>query len=122
MRFVIVFAAAQCMTSFAAAQLADPMRPYGYTVPGTPQGIAAPAAAGLQLIKSSKEGKVALIDGQEVRVGQKVGDSRLISLSETSAVLRDAEGKLTTLKMFAEAQKQLLSDKSAMASAPGVKR
>lgn len=78
----------------ALAQLADPTRP--------PAAMAAPEpeageASGplLQSVKIPKKGPpVALISGQQVRLGGRYGDSRLIRLNEREAVLDGPAGTL----------------------------
>lgn len=76
----------------AGSALADPTRP--------PTSVASdPAMAGsetgpvLQSVIMPKKGKpVAIIGGQQVSLGGKYGDSRLISLSEREAVLQGPGG------------------------------
>ena len=76
----------------AQSTLADPTRP--------PPGFAAPAqdAAGtpgpvLQSVIMPGRGKPrAIIDGQQVRLGQRYGESRLVRLSEREAVLDGPDG------------------------------
>ena len=100
-----------------AQGLKDPMRPADYTDPtGVPAGGQA-TSSGLQLIKTSKSGRYAVIDGQTVKVGQKVGDSTLISLSDTAAVMKDAEGQRVTLRMYPDSEKTVVGDKKPPRSA-----
>lgn len=71
----------------AGAQIADPTRP--------PVGVAetadeAAVAAGpvLQSVLIPKNGRpLAVIDGQQVRLGERLGERRLVRLSEREAVL-----------------------------------
>ena len=76
----------------AQTTMADPTRP--------PPGLLAPApeageASGpvLQSVLLPKKGRpLAVIGGQQVRLGELYGDSRLIRLSEREAVLEGPEG------------------------------
>jgi hypothetical protein len=53
-----------------------------------------------------KKGKPsAVIDGQQVFVGQQIGDSRVLRISETEVVLKGAAGN-ETLKMFPDINKK----------------
>ncbi len=93
--------------SFARAQpLADPMRPSDFVDPSSaaPQQPGA-AGSGLQVIKISKGRRSAVIDGHVVRVGDKVGDATVVSLSESAAVMKDAEGNRVTLRLLPQGEK-----------------
>lgn len=80
------------LPAFAQSGLADPTRP--------PPGMAADSAGTdeasapvLQSVMLPKKGKpVAIIGGQQVSLGGKYGDSRLIALSEREAVLQGPGG------------------------------
>ncbi len=77
----------------AQTVLADPTRP--------PAGLSSsdPDAAGvsepiLQSVVIPKKGRpVAIIGGQQVRLGEMYGESRLIRLTEKEAVLENASGR-----------------------------
>ena len=93
-------AALYCASTAALAQttgLADPTRPPG--VSGQAQGVdetGAPAEVSgprLQAIIVPVNGKPrALINGQEVVLGGKVGEARLVALSEKHVVLKGPAG------------------------------
>ena len=103
---VVCFFLVLGMAPFATGQaMRDPMRPPATPIEGGAAGIEV-AAPGLQIVKTSNAARIAVIDGQEVRVGGKVAGSTLISLSDSVAVLRNPEGQLTTLKMFPEVDKR----------------
>ncbi len=88
---VILACALSGMPSLLSAQT-DPMRP--------PQGLLAPQSGGgasavsgtggqrLSAIMLSKDRKFAVIDGQEVALGGRLGDARLVRLTESDATLR----------------------------------
>lgn len=75
-----------------APTLADPTRPpAGFLESATP-GEAAGGRV-LQSVIIPRQGKpLAVIDGQTVRLGQRVGDARLIKLNEREAVLDGPQG------------------------------
>ena len=55
---------------------------------------AGPAAVGLQTIILRRGGKsMAVINGVQVKIGDKVGDATLVQLSETEAVLKGPAGR-----------------------------
>lgn len=81
--------------AWAAAQtaaLSDPTRPPSRFMEGAlPDGE---AGLRLQSVLSPKGGKAtAIISGQLVPVGGKIGEARLVRLSETEAVLRGPKGE-----------------------------
>lgn len=79
--------------ALAQTVLADPTRP--------PAGLSSndPDAAGvtepmLQSVVIPKKGRpVAIIGGQQVRLGEMYGESRLVRLTEKEAVLENASGR-----------------------------
>lgn len=93
-RVAALFCALGAMSPGAGAQstMADPTRP--------PPAFAAPAQDAtatsgpvLQSVIMPGRGKpLAVIDGQQVRLGQRYGDSRLVRLTEREAVLEGPDG------------------------------
>lgn len=83
--------------SSGAPGLADPTRPPMALAEGEPKDEAKPSEpppAGLQTVILRKGAKpLAIINGQTVELGGTVGDARLVSLSETEAVLQGPNGK-----------------------------
>jgi MSHA biogenesis protein MshK len=59
----------------------------------------------LQSILLSRERKLAVINGQSVRLGEKYGDAVLVKLSAGEAVLKTGD-QLQTLKLFAALEKK----------------
>lgn len=92
----------------ACAQLADPTRPLvdgGLPGAGVPAG--GTAATGLQSVILRKNGKpAALINGEIVELGGKVGEYRLIKVSEDAVVLKGPGGE-ETLRLMPAAQKKI---------------
>ena len=91
---VALLLALYTLTLGARAQtaLSDPTRPpSAFSSPTTDAGT--PAGPVLQSVKIPKKGKpLAVIGGQQVRVGEFYGDSRLIRLTEREAVLQGPAG------------------------------
>lgn len=52
----------------------------------------------LQLVVTGSKG-MAVIDGNEYKIGDKVGDSRLVSVSDGQAVLKDRSGRKEILTL-----------------------
>ena len=71
----------------AGAQIADPTRP-PVGVAETAEEAGAVAGPVLQSVLIPKNGRpLAVIDGQQVRLGERLGERRLVKLSEGEAVL-----------------------------------
>lgn len=76
-----------------AEELTDPTRP--------PVSIAAPiaeagavvAATGLQSVIIGKNRRAAIIDGQTVELGGRIGEAKLIEVNPAGVVLRTAQGR-----------------------------
>lgn len=106
MRITCLAAAAMLWSGGVAAQtLGDPTQPPA--VLSTPAGVAAadpaePAPLQLQSILVSREAggrRVAVINGEVVRAGARIGDAVVDSVDESSVVLR--RGKLKeTLRLY----------------------
>lgn len=91
----------------AAAQLADPTRP-PLAIESSPAiaGSPPPAASGLQSVILRKKGQpAALINGEIVELGAKVGESRLVKVSEDAVVLKGPAGD-ETLRLMPSAEKR----------------
>lgn len=80
--------------------LADPTRPAAAYLPGGVAEAGVPTIAPLSRLTSVKlphRGAVpsAVIDGQLVRLGERVGEDKLVKVNETSVVLEGKEGRET---------------------------
>lgn len=74
------------------AQLPDPTRPPAGLDPA--EGAAAPVDSGIQTVILRPGGKsVAVINGQQVRVGDKFGDKRVLKIGESEVVLKGEGGR-----------------------------
>lgn len=99
----VMFAAA-CGQAMATAGLQDPTRPSN----SWGAGSAAPAVSSgpvLQSVLIASGRRVAVISGQTVQVGDKVGDARIVAINESEVVLREG-GKLQTMKVFPGIEKR----------------
>lgn len=87
----IVFGCALAQAEARAQGLRDPMRPPSAEA----SGARAPAAANsaLQVVITSPERKLAVINGAVVPLGSAVGDSTLAGVSDSLAVLQKKNGR-----------------------------
>lgn len=90
-----------------AQALADPMRPPAAAAASPAEGGAeAPkGAARLQSVLISPKRRIAVIDGRVVRLGERVGDAKVVAISESRVVLQRATGR-ETLKLNPVAEKK----------------
>lgn len=94
----------------AWAQLADPTRPPAQVAAPAGDSVnaaVAPAATGLQSVILSRNGKgrpAAVINGEVVQLGGKVGEARLVKVEEDHVVLLGTEGR-ETLRLMPAAEK-----------------
>ena len=101
-----------CLLPFASAGAADilqdPTRPPAEL--SAPQGnTGAPVTSGpqLQSVLISAHQRSAIISGQRVKVGEKLGDARVVMISENEVILKGGSG-LQTLKLFPDVGKRLI--------------
>jgi len=108
------FAAAVAAMSFAIAQaqvLIDPTRPpMAIAKPGAVEE--APPATQLQSILISSRRRVAVINGNTVALGDRIGDARVVKITETEVVLKTGE-ETEVLKMYPGMEKQPVKRGSA---------
>ena len=95
---LLLFCAALAQAQGTATSINDPTRPPASFV-ATPTTVTGVTEAGgrLRSVKIPRRGgrPTAVIDGQVVRLGQKLGEARLVRLTETEAVLESAAGRET---------------------------
>lgn len=89
----------------AAEALPDPTRPAIGVEQGAVAAGSTAASPRLQLIKISSTRRSAIIDGQEVTLGSRIGEMRVVKITEGEVVLRGKDGS-ETLKLFAEVEKR----------------
>ena len=85
-----------------AQPLADPTRPPDFTAPGT---ATAPSGPRLHSVLISPGRRLAVVDGETVAVGGKVGDATVVQISETEVVLKRGD-ETERLTMFSGIEKR----------------
>lgn len=91
-----------------AESLPDPTRPALGATASSPGETSGPSASGgpqLQAIRSQAGVRSAMIDGQSVRIGAKVGDAVVTRIDEDRVWLRGSGG-VRELKLFPEVEKR----------------
>lgn len=106
MRIVLAAICVSALAGSAAAQpLADPMRPPVLgPLPGAPAATAGPVVDTI-IIGAGR--RYAVIDGQTVTQGGRVGDARVVRIAETEVTLRSAAGETRVLKLLPQVQKKV---------------
>ena len=101
---VVAGAAAAMLAGHALAQvpMADPTRPppaleaaSSVAADGTARANVAPPAGLQAIIRRPGRKPVAVINGETVELGGKVGEATLVSLGDAEAILQGAQGKET---------------------------
>ena len=87
-----------------AAPFADPTRPPG-AVNDDGAMAATPAGPRLESVLIAPDRRVAVISGQQVRLGGKYGEGQVVRITESEVVIRRGEG-METLKLLPEAEKR----------------
>lgn len=113
-RASLVFSCCLGFSSWACAidNFSDPTRPPA-SIGKAEQGNVTPEVAGivLQSVLISSGRRVAVISGQNVKLGEKFGDARVVKITESEVVLKN--GKDTQiLKLFPDIEKRRVSTKS----------
>ena len=102
-----------CDGAFAQA-LRDPTRP-----PGNAEFAPGEAESGLQsIVRREGEKPRALINGELVSLGGKVGEARLVAINEDNVVLLDTGGHRETLKLTPGINKTPTKSKPSASSKP----
>lgn len=114
---VLIAAMLALPPSLAGAEaLPDPTRP----APGMDSvaGAAATTPSGprLRMIKISPVRSSAIIDGQEVTLGSRVGEMRVVKITEGEVVLK-GKSESETLKLFSAVEKRPVAAPGATAKA-----
>ncbi|MCX9155083.1 hypothetical protein OPU71_02980 [Niveibacterium sp. 24ML] len=79
----------------ALAAPGDPTRPPDAYLPAAMPAAGAPSAEAmvLQSVLIGPDRKLAVISGQTVLLGGRIGEARLVAMSEKSATIEDASGR-----------------------------
>ncbi|MGZ3253638.1 MAG: MSHA biogenesis protein MshK [Burkholderiaceae bacterium] len=97
------------VTLACAEQFADPTRPPDTMGSGQTANPNVESAPVLQSVLISPHRRLAIINGKAVKLGEKFGKSKLVSITETEVVLQSGKD-LQTLKLFPGVQKRLTSE------------
>ncbi|WP_232522224.1 general secretion pathway protein GspB [Sulfuriferula plumbiphila] len=100
--FACLFAPSAC----AVDALQDPTRPPADLSQGN-AGALVPSGPQLQSVRISARQRSAIISGQRVKVGDKLGDARVVMITENEVVLKGGSG-LQTLKLFPDVGKRII--------------
>ncbi len=112
-------AQAQAPARVSPAGLSDPTRPPSAGAFGDAQDDA-PAGRQLQSVLFSGGRKLAIIDGTVVRLGGRLGEARVVSISETAVTLRTGN-ETEVLKLYPAIDKRPVKrvTSRALGAAPG---
>lgn len=104
-RALLVFAVCGTSAFAQSGALVDPTRPP--SVDTLPQAATAPRPGPrLQSVLISPNRRVAVIDGNAVGIGGKVGDATVASISEDAVVLKYADRRSETLQLITAVDKK----------------
>ncbi|HZX31580.1 MAG TPA: hypothetical protein VFF03_09530 [Rhodocyclaceae bacterium] len=111
--FLGLLAGVSAVSAQEGAPLPDPTRPPGGMLSGG--GVEGGAEAGMRLqsVLTKGDRPTAIISGQVVRVGEKVGEARLVRVTENEAVLR-GPGGVERLFLVPEVSKKYVVPKAAV--------
>ncbi len=90
------------------APFADPTRPPDAAPGGAAPGGPSSLGPRLESVLIAPDRRLAVISGQQVRLGEKFGDGHVVRITESEVVIRSGEGT-ETLKLLPEAEKRLRS-------------
>jgi MSHA biogenesis protein MshK len=96
-----------------AENLPDPTRPPA-NLDGGATLTAQPSGPALQVIRTINGRRSAMISGQEVKSGSKLGDAVVMRIDEDRVLLRGPDG-IQTLKLFPEVEKRPVAVSNAQA-------
>jgi MSHA biogenesis protein MshK len=113
-RFAALPPAVLLACAVQAAPFADPTQPPAARAAG--EGSEAPAGPRIESILIAPDRRLAVINGQQVTIGSRVGSAAVVRITETEVVLRGAEGE-QTLKLFPE-----LAGRTAAAAKKGMSK
>jgi MSHA biogenesis protein MshK len=102
-RFLACSALILLVPAAQGAPFADPTRPPDFVPADAAPGVS--AGSRLESVLIAPDRRIAVIGGQQVRLGEKFGDGRVVRITESEVVIRTAEGT-QTLKLFPEVEKR----------------
>jgi hypothetical protein len=90
-----------------AAGLPDPTRPALSEAQEAAEGAVAASGPRLTMVRIGAKRRMAVIDGQEVTVGSRINDMRVVRIGEEGVVLKGPAGT-EVLKLLPEVEKRSL--------------
>lgn len=91
-----------------AQALVDPTRPPATIESSGERETSADSGPVLQSVLISPSRKIAIINGQMLKLGDKFGEARVARITENEVVLRNGQ-QMQTLKLFPQVEKQAAS-------------
>lgn len=92
-----------------AQGLSDPTRPPAMIESASERDTSASSGPVLQSILISPTRRIATINGQAFKPGDKFGETRVVKITENEVVLRSGQ-EMQTLKLFPQVEKQATSN------------
>ncbi len=110
---IIIAGGMLCVVSgYCADAVNDPTRPPAGALPiQAGDAAAGDAAPVLQSVMISRRTKIAVISGQEVILGRMYGEAKLVAVRDHEVDLRNPDGSLQTLQMYAGVTKTVIEAK-----------
>lgn len=117
-RMLVCLAGVVSVAGASAQALPDPTRPPASLAhaQGESDGAAATSAVpALQSVIVGPNRKIAVINGQAVKLGDKYGEARVVKIDEAEVVLKNGD-VLQTLKLFPSIEKKSAVDSAVLKS------
>lgn len=110
--FIMAGALVWATVGQGADMIGDPTRPPA-AASSMSNGVAAPVDMGpvLQSVMISRKRKIAVISGEEVALGEMVGEAKLVAVRDHEVDLRNPDGSLQTLQMYSGVTKTVIEVK-----------
>ena len=102
-RLLVCMTAVLLVPAAQSAPFADPTRPPDYAPADAAPGVS--GGSRLESVLIAPDRRIAVIGGQQVRLGEKFRDGRVVRITESEVVIRTADGT-QTLKLFPEVEKR----------------
>lgn len=107
----------------SAQALHDPTRPPAqFLDPASTAEGGAPANSGLQTIMISKRRRVAMINGELVKAGDKVGEAVVERIGDSEVILKQSDGRREVLKLYPDVERRQTTMKVRGNKRPDVRR
>lgn len=104
----------------AASELPDPTRPPAIPAAGPGDADAQATIAELQSVLISPQRRIAIVNGRAVQVGDRVGEAKVVKISENEVVLRNGQDT-RVLKIFPHIEKRMVRERTGTPGRTGAK-